>query len=270
MLKMFLPPMPSEEELAERWTRRLENHRKDPNCITHWLPRIQGAVPTPRTEIVPLDLDHQKDSELWAVLDGDPVPSWWMEWVETLRTAALCISLQGPWFLRSGVFSGKHSWNQCCAVTDLNRLSNHVLNIFEMSQIVDPAGLAYYIWAVREWLPGPALVEYERYCNMPVRREFRAFARNGKVLCIHPYWPPDALDESVTSRREFMAMSELGADEEAVRALAAEASRHVEGTWSIDCLWTDRGWYVTDMAVGHQSYHWPDCLNAAVFGGLPT
>lgn len=254
--------VPSEEEQKRNWERRMARHRQDPNCITHWLPRIQNAVPTPRTEIVPLELDFEKDRELWAVLDGKPLPGWWAEWIEQLRAAALRISPSGPWFLRTGVFSGKHDWSRCCAVTDLDRLTGHVLNLFEFSQIVDSAGLPYHIWAVREWLPGPVLTEYARYSGMPVRREFRAFAENGKVLCVHPYWPADALDETVTARPEFAAMNTLGEDEEVVRTLAAEASRHVEGAWSVDCLWTDRGWYVTDMAVAHQSYHWPDCEHA--------
>ena len=263
-IKKIFPPMPSEEERAEMWKKRQERHRADLNCITFWYPKIPEHVPTPRTEIVRLDLTREQDCELWAVLDGGPPPSWLDGWIDELRKAALRISSDGPWFLRTGVFSGKHNWRNTCAVTDLTRLSSHVLSLFEFSQIVDLFGLPYHVWAIREWLPGPSVTEYEPFSGMPLRREFRAFAENGIVKCIHPYWPPEALDETVIAMPEFQSMNELGDSEDDVRWLASHASAKVEGEWSIDCLWTDRGWYITDMAVAATSYHWPECERLTV------
>ena len=31
------------------------------------------------------------------------------------------------------------------------------------------------------------------------------------------------------------------------------------GHWSVDILETERGWYVTDMALAPRSWHWPHC-----------
>lgn len=251
--------MPTDKEIAENWNRRRLKNKADPNCITHWWPRIKGHVPTPCTEIVPLKLTHEKDKELWEVLDGKPPPDWWEGWVGILRGAARDISTTGPWFLRTGVFSGKHNWRRCCAVTDLGLIGKHALAIFYESQCVDALGLPYHVWAVREWLPGPAIMEYERYEGMPVRREFRAFAENGEVLCIHPYWPPDSFDAETAAMPGLQAMNELGKDEAAIIKMVSIASMQVQGEWSIDCLSTDNGWYVTDMALANQSYHWQPC-----------
>lgn len=259
MTKQVPFEMPPEEELAESWARRLADHKADPNCITYWWPRIAPYVPTPRTEIVPMELTRDQDKELWHVMDGQPMPDWWNDWIDGLRDAALRVSSDGPWFLRTGVFSGKHRWGKCCAVADLDKLSSHVFNIFEMSQLVDIMGLPYHVWAIREWLPGPHLLIYEPWEGMPVRREFRAFAEAGEVRCIHPYWPPEAFDTKIYESPEFEAMNALGDDEDAVRALVSRASEQVKGEWSVDCLWTYRGWYVTDMAVAQKSYHWPEC-----------
>jgi hypothetical protein len=54
-------------------------------------------------------------------------------------------------------------------------------------------------------------------------------------------------------------MNRLGDDKKAIRNLVSDVTRQIEGEWSVDCLWTDRGWYVTDMAVAATSYHWPAC-----------
>ncbi len=32
-----------------------------------------------------------------------------------------------------------------------------------------------------------------------------------------------------------------------------------DGAWSVDLLPTERGWFITDMAIMERSFHWPDC-----------
>lgn len=56
--------------------------------------------------------------------------------------------------------------------------------------------------------------------------------------------------------------------------LASRAGKAVGGAWSVDILETTRGypnrWYVTDMAVAEDSWHWPECPNSTTDKGLPT
>ncbi len=44
-----------------------------------------------------------------------------------------------------------------------------------------------------------------------------------------------------------------------IRSLASRAGAAIGGAWSVDILETTRGWFVTDMAEAHKSYHWPTC-----------
>jgi hypothetical protein len=52
--------------------------------------------------------------------------------------------------------------------------------------------------------------------------------------------------------------SSSGSENELV-ALAEKAGAAVGGSWSIDILETEKGWYVTDMAEAYKSFHWEDC-----------
>jgi hypothetical protein len=98
---------------------------------------------------------------------------------------------------------------------------------------------------------------------MPVVREFRFFVSDGKVRCGHEYWPLEVLREGGISDPEGVyatlcrinSMSEMAE----LAAWAGKAGAAVPGYWSIDILETERGWMVTDMAQGDQSFHMPGC-----------
>ena len=47
----------------------------------------------------------------------------------------------------------------------------------------------------------------------------------------------------------------------ALMEIAETASRVCGGSWSVDLLQTERGWFLTDMAEARSSYHWEDCPN---------
>ncbi len=102
---------------------------------------------------------------------------------------------------------------------------------------------------------------------MPAVREWRCFVRDGKVECQHPYWPQDALQDGiggpVGAEALFKALtrSTPELDAECTR-LAEAAGQAVGGYWSVDVLEAKGKLYVTDMAEGERSFHWPDCPNA--------
>ena len=77
--------------------------KDDLNCLSYWYPILQKTgVLTPRTEIIRTDLD------LSLVLDGGDVPTEAGDFVAEVGKA--CNAFGYPCFLRTGVFSGKHSW----------------------------------------------------------------------------------------------------------------------------------------------------------------
>jgi len=229
----------------------------DRNCLSYWFPLIRDAgLPVPRTEVVPTELN------LFGVLGGDP-PAGWHSFLAELRSACERIGL--PAFLRTGQGSGKHKFDRCCNLRKIEYLAQHVYNLLDWSCTVDMLGLATNVWAVREMLPVEPLAVLPGYGNMPVVREWRLFVRDGKVQCRHPYWPLDALAQGMTDPAgaevlfKALARSSPEIDAECTR-LAEWAGQAVGGGyWSVDVLEARGKLYVTDMALGERSFHWPEC-----------
>ena len=249
-------------------------HTGDKNCITYWMPRLEAAgIPMPRTKIVRWDTEDQKR---WIFVVRPPGSS---RFFEELQQAAE--SFGSPCFLRSSHFSGKHDWKRCCFVCDPQKLMDHVFSIIEMGECVNFLGFPWDAWAVREYLPpmdGDVAFVAKRFGDMPVRREYRCFVRDGVVECVHPYWPGGAFDGLNPGEDPFTVdphptkeseMANLIADPgehlDAIVKLAATAGAALPGYWSVDILRDSTGkWMVTDCAVGADSFHWDPCdVNAA-------
>ncbi len=229
------------------------------NCLSYWFPRLANiGVPVPRTEIVYVHGD------LTSLLDGVE-PAHWRDFIGRLESAANRIGY--PCFLRTGQTSGKHNWKDTCYVNERKDLSNHVAALVEFSAMADFIGLPSDVWAVRELLPVNRLVTLERYGDMPLVREFRGFIRDGKVQCVHNYWPRGSVLEGTQDRGDVIdhaiqaSTTWTEAEEKIVRALLLHIAiaGDFSGYWSVDVLDTERGWYVTDMALGEQSFHWTEC-----------
>ncbi len=201
-----------------------------------------------------------------------------------------------PVFLRTGHGSGKHNWESSCHVPRAGAVPQRVVNLIKWSEMVDFLGLPYRFWAVRELLPGDPVAVLPRYGNMPLVKELRAFVWDGRVLCVHPYWPREAVAEGLFNprRRELAAGDQPGeldfsspppapARDPAAEAELDQLLQHLEITqadraqtaellegvaqafagdsaWSVDLLQVrGGGWVVTDMAEAGRSFHWPGC-----------
>jgi hypothetical protein len=245
------------------------------NCLADWFPRLQAAgVPVPRTEIVRWAGQPEALADL---LDGKE-PKGFKGFVAALTIAAAKVG-GPPAFLRTGQGSGKHSWASTCHVTDLAKLPDHVERLVEWSHMVSFLGaLPFDVWAVRELLPTTPRVLLPSYDGFPLVREARGFVGNGEVKCVHPYWPADAIRQGFPMKAgglddpfeydvpaDFEVVVRWATDLDAFppgwrellgRVAAAFAG---DGTWSVDVLLTDKGYYVTDMAEAERSYHWPGC-----------
>jgi hypothetical protein len=169
-----------------------------------------------------------------------------------------------PCFIRTENTSAKHSWEDSCFLADPSDLVKHVYAIAEFSEIADMCGLSFGSWYIRELLPTVPYGHCPRYGNFPVAKEFRFFVSDGKVSCFHPYWPLEPLQDGGWNpdAPEDVAFSELSSLPEGceLHALAETVGRAVPGSWSIDILETERGWFVTDMAEAHRSFHWEGCV----------
>lgn len=232
----------------------------DKTALSYWFPKIKAAgVPVPETIIVPMAIEAQNfvGQTLWGEEPPPDRRAAYESFLAELTEAAAKTGL--PFFLRTDHTSNKHNWKDACYVTDLAKLSHHVFQLAEFSEICDMVGLPYSNWVVREFLPTIPFGTCPRYGDMPICREFRFFVDDGKVRCHHPYWPLFALtDGGSPTGLEFAELCRMP-DEAALTALAEQTGRAVGGSWSIDILETRRGWFVTDMAEAHKSYHWEGC-----------
>jgi hypothetical protein len=234
----------------------------DKTCMSYWYPRIKDHVPTPRTEM--LVLDEDEGWSLAEMMDGH-TPESVLRVTNWIRGAADALGGY-PVFLRTGHGSGKHQWDKTCNLRDPRRIQQHVYNLVEWSQCVDMAGLPHNVWVVREMLPTSPVFKCAAYGNMPVTLEHRFFVRDGKVECWHPYWPQNALrdgqpDVELWTTYLNYLHQQTSAESVNVASMAGEAVGG--GYWSIDVMPIDGIPYVTDMAEGEKSWHWPDCKFAS-------
>lgn len=257
----------------------------DRNCLSYWFPKLQSAgLPVPRTEIVRTEID------LTLLLDGK-TPDGWESFITELQNAADKIG-PCPWFFRTGLTSGKHDWRNTCFIGYPGELEGHVWKLVEFSHLVDFFGLSHDVWCIREMLPTTPLASLGRYGGMSLVSELRCFIRGGEIVCCHPYWPEQSILEglepempaklppgkvidaaqwlrsglhSENDRKkasDLFAASQVPIDQTPqVHGLAKRVAEAFadDGDWSVDLLQTSRGWFVTDMAEAHRSFHLPDC-----------
>lgn len=232
----------------------------DLNCLAYWYPKLKAAgLPTPVTELVHASRETLQD--IYRIFEGQPTTAVCEPFFATLHAAAERIGY--PLFLRSGHTSGKHNWQNTCYVKRAHDLKEHLLSIVEYSELVSVCGLPCEWWAIRELLPTKMLAYAPEFGHMPICREFRAFVSDAAVECIHPYWSAIMLEKGgVPEARKVAESLSRTEDLSYLRELASRAGAAVRGEWSVDMLDTERGWFITDMAVAGASYHLSDCPNS--------
>lgn len=233
-------------------------------CMSYWLPLLQEAkLPVPRTIMVPMS--HETFRDVYRVFDGLNLTDASNSFFDELLAATDAMGY--PCFLRTGLTSGKHNWESTCYLTDAAKLKGHVISIVEYGEMACLMGLQCDWWAVREFLPTHPLGTCPHFGNMPLCREFRVFVEDGAISCWHPYWPMKALEQGgAASAETYERLSSMEGLPD-ILTLASRVAAVVPGSWSVDLLETDRGWYVTDMAQAHESYHWEGCAARATQTG---
>lgn len=228
--------------------------------LSYWFPIIKAAgLPVPKTRIIPVP--QVAAHAIFAVLWGEtPDMSVCSLFFDEINAAAEEMGF--PCFLRTDQTSGKHEWDKTCFLKAADDIYSHVLAIAEFSEICCGPGLDWSTFAVREFLPTKPFCTLPNYENMPICKEFRFFVDEGKVVCWHPYWPMEAIERGGLTEADldYSGLCRLENEVE-LTALAETAGRAVGGAWSIDLLETERGWFLTDMALAKESFHWDGCPN---------
>jgi hypothetical protein len=233
----------------------------DKTALSYWFPKIQDAgVPVPRTKIV--KMTDQAQSGVWRCLDGQDARNHKALNAFVGEVSVHCSKLGYPVFFRTDHTSAKHDWKRTCYLSGESDILGHTVAIAEFSEICGFPSLPWDTWVVREFLPTIPVGTCPRYGSMPVCREFRAFVNDGDIRCIHPYWPESALREGgwAGTAADIEYLNERPPE---VAELALLVGGAIGGAWSVDVLETKRGWFVTDMAEAHKSFHWEGCCALA-------
>lgn len=223
------------------------------NSMTFWYPRlVRSSIPTPKTIFVHADVGLsdwlESPSKYTAIMEVD-------RFLEELRRAAHRIGL--PVFLRTEMMSNKFEWKNSCFLTstDDRTLHRHLYSLFEASALATVDRMMDHdFFAVREMLDVEPEFKYFQG-EMPIAKEVRLFVRNGKIECLHGYWPKDVFknvpEEKVNSLRTLS-----DSDKQEVLTLGEFIASLFTGYWSVDLLRTKSGkWFCTDMAIGERSHH---------------
>ena len=235
----------------------------NPTMLSHWCPLIKAAgLPIPETTIIP----GLTPEETWNWTDGIVPPSLGRI-AETVRAAGEAYGF--PCFLRTGLTSGKHVWNDTCFLRDPRAVEAHLFQLVQFSCMVDFTGLECSEFVVRKLLPSISV--FTAFNGMPVAREIRYFYEGGKLSGFQPYWPADAIQNpskkewrerletlQTFTPRDFATTAPL-----AERAAMAAASGGLCSDWTVDLLHVRDGsdfgaWVVIDMAAATQSYRSTD------------
>lgn len=217
-------------------------------CASYWFPLLTASgVPVPETLIV-------KAPDLTPLLDGEPIEGW-DEFLAGMITAGDAMGY--PCFIRTGRFSGKHSWRRTCYVPDAAMMARHIGAIVEESHLADFMGLDTSVWLVRRFL-WPHQGYWTAFDGLPMRRERRSFIGRGDPI-IMPYWPADAIRKPSSPSWE-KALERLNTNRpEDYPEIRKQALRVAEefrglGAWSLDWMWHQHQWVAIDMAPAECSW----------------
>jgi hypothetical protein len=230
-----------------------------PTSMFYWWPKVKDLpIPQPRTVL--LEIPHE--ALMMIPWEGDFAP------FEPHRASVVAAieDLGLPVFLRTDLSSGKHYWKTTCYLDDLANLDHNLFGVLEFNECCDFMGLPYRGLALREFLPLRSF--FTAFTgDLPIARERRWFIRDGAVECRHDYWPADALQDPSTEDWEDL-LTEINTEQpgeiETLNSYALQIAAVLPGWWSVDFCQHENGtWYLTDMATGGSSYHWPGCVHGA-------
>jgi len=223
------------------------------DSLAYWYPKIKGLdIPQPKTEIIPLTDDELND------LCNEEIPNSVTVKVQKVINEKFKI----PVFIRTDLASGKHSWKDSCYYDGQSDLGKHIYEVVVFNLIADIMGLPFKYLVVREFIQMDS--KYTAFWgNMPVNPERRYFIENGKVICHHPYWIKEAINNPSVNNWEELSDEMNIENEEEIKILtgyAEQVSKVLDGFWSVDfCKAKDGKYILIDLANGELSWHPDDC-----------
>ena len=229
---------------------------EDRNSLLYWWPAVQRlGIPAPDTEIVMIP-----DGLLEGILGHEPEKLAEAGWPKFFQAVADAADRMGgyPVFLRTDILSGKHNWDDTCYVPSLRVLEKHIGALIEESYI--PLGIPDpQAFVVREFLPLQSA--FKAFHGLPISLEWRLFAQDGELECLHFYWTPDAIKGwgryklPKDWKQQLANLASIEPPVE-VEAWARAVTKELGGAWSVDVACDMEGqWHLIDMAEAERNWH---------------
>ena len=225
----------------------------DKNSTLYWYPKVENLpVPQPRTEtyVIPEQVLRRLKEENMENLDLDAVND-------------VAEKIDYPVFCRTDQASEKHFWDMASYIPKRKNLKRHLFEIIAHNLEADMLGLDFKALVFREYIPMDSKFT-AFYGHMPINPERRYFVDEGEVICHHPYWGGDAIEEPSVENWESL-LEEMSTESEQEVELLTSYARTIgeqfigDGAWSVDfCKAKDGRWIFIDMALAEESFH-PEC-----------
>lgn len=229
----------------------------DRNSALIWLPKIQEAkLPSPKTVVV-----NYSHYSILNIFDNIPCKEF-----ENLIVSVekACDEMGYPCFIRTDLSSAKHAGPSAYKVNEPSEVGQVLFATLENNEMKfwlakeKPEAIL-----IREWLNLES--PFDAFNGHAIAREWRFFADSEKVICFHPYWPEDSIqfyknDEPENWEGKLAELHKEPSELQELKAMAVIAAKEYGYTASIDFAKDINGkWWLTDMAVAEDSYHWESC-----------
>lgn len=248
------------EELLQK---EFKNNYYLPENISYWYDKIKSldnVFIIPKTTIISLPYNIYKivTKDIWDKNDEKEIDDFLSPFTSFPENC---------YFIKSGNFSGKFDFNNCCKCTDMKNLKNNIRHIFYNSSLLGCPVVPEF--AIREFIK----TENNRptiYNGLKLNTEFRVFYNFDKneIVDIINYWDRNTMIHNLNN--DYMKKdydSFMSVIDEIEKEFLQEApylytqceenlNHNLPGYWTIDfMLIKEHKFALIDMALAQSSYY---------------
>jgi len=234
----------------------------DECLMEYWFPVVEQLarhlpVKIPKTTCIVLTEKLYRDVIWQTASEAD-----YLGIGEYINSTRIKAGIGLPFFLRTGLSSGKHDWVDTCYITSSENdfIAQRVFNLYESDMMKIGVFMSNHLF-IREFIP--MNYAFKAFNKMPIAREFRIFSDNGVLTHIQPYWIPDSIVRADKENWKELLKAQHQIEKyekEMLVKTASRITRKLKGHWSVDFCEAETGeWCLIDMALADVSFKWnPD------------
>jgi hypothetical protein len=250
--------IPTEEEMEKRLLKRIEDSKDNINCFSNWYPSVVNKnIPSPASEILEITPEAYK-----SVLKEEYHPELFYDVVDSIQSFGERFGY--PIFMKSGLFSNKHNFENSCLVKETDSKEDIAKKIMNINYTFVMLSLDISLKVViRKYLDVKPV--FYAFGSTPIVEEYRLFASNGDIEGWQAYWPKNSIIDPTVDDWEGRLASISQPSKKVLAEImeyAKEITKEMKGYWSVDFLIDKNGNpFLIDMADGSQSFKDVDNFN---------